>query len=251
MPARRGSSPRTPEVDSVGDHLAIPADVTGTELSRDVRQQVRALPDKVAEVVAQHLVMAGRLLETNPDAAHQHARAARSRAARLSVVREACAEAAYATGRYAEALAEFRAVRRMTGSVDYLPVIADCERALGRPERALQAAADPAARQLDAAGRVEMAIVAAGARLDLGQPAAAAHHLAKVARGLPDRGRSASRLRYAYARALLAAGQEEAATKEFARAAAAEPGEGADDARSDAGLDGVTITDTTTAEADD
>ena len=242
MPAR--PTDRASAGDSLRDGPAIPPDVSGHDLSRDVRQQLRALPDKVADVVARHLVMTGRLLDTDPDTAYQHAHAARSRAARLAVVREASAEAAYATGRYAEALAEFRAVRRMTGSVDYLPVIADCERALGRPERALLAAAEPAARQLDTAGRVEMAIVAAGARLDLGQPAAAVHDLARVARELPDRGRSASRLRYAYARALLAAGQDAAAAKEFARAAAADPDAEADRSGTVPGLDGVTVTDT-------
>lgn len=246
MPARREPTKRAAAGDSLREGLAVPPDVSGYDLSRDVRQQLRTLPDKVADVVAQHLVMAGRLLDTDPEAAYQHAHAARSRAARLAVVREASAEAAYATGRYAKALAEFRTVRRMTGSVDYLPVIADCERALGRPERALQAAAEPAARQLDTAGRVEMAIVAAGARLDLGQPAAAVHDLAKMARELPDRGRSASRLRYAYARALLAAGQDEAAKQEFGRAAAADVDAGADRAGTLPGLDGVTITDTTT-----
>ena len=56
---------------------------------------------------------------------------------RVGVVREACGIAAYRTGRWAEALSELRAARRMTGRDDYLPIMADCERALGRPDRAL------------------------------------------------------------------------------------------------------------------
>ena len=41
------------------------------------------------------------------------------------------------TGRYAEALRELRTVRRLSGSSEHLPIMADCERGLGRPERAL------------------------------------------------------------------------------------------------------------------
>ena len=97
------------------DGPEIPADVTARELDPGVRRQLRTLPDKLAERVARHLVAAGRLLEEDPEAAYQHTLAARARAARLAVVREACGEAAYAAGRWAEAHAEFRDVRRMTG----------------------------------------------------------------------------------------------------------------------------------------
>ena len=244
MTRRRQGADRPPGAHAMAADFDIPADVTGSELSREVRQQLRTLPDKVAESVARHLVMAGRLIDADPEVAYQHARAARSRAARLAVVREACGEAAYASGRYAEALAEFRAVRRMTGAIEYLPVLADCERAIGRPDAALQIAADPSARQLDPAAAVELAIVAAGARLDLGQADVAVRDLAHRARHLPARGRSASRLRYAYAEALLAAGNEEAALTEFGRAAAADPDESTDAAERAAALEGLMVTDT-------
>ena len=62
-----------------------------------------------------HLVVAGQLIEDDPELAYAHAEAARRRAARLPIVREAAAETAYAAGRYAVALSEFRALRRMTG----------------------------------------------------------------------------------------------------------------------------------------
>ena len=80
---------------------------------------------------------AGMLIDSDPKTAYQHTLAARARAARLAVVREACGEAAYAAGEYAEALSELRAAKRMNGATAYLPIMADCERALGRPERAL------------------------------------------------------------------------------------------------------------------
>src|SRR5699024_6424245 len=50
---------------------------------------------------------------------------------------------------------------------------ADCERGLGRPERALDLAAAPPSKDMTDTDRVELAIVASGARLDLNQPDAA------------------------------------------------------------------------------
>ena len=52
----------------------------------------------------------------------------------------------------------------MTGSVELWPVMADCERGLGRPERALAMAGEPEVNKLDKAGQVEMRLVAAGAK---------------------------------------------------------------------------------------
>ena len=105
----------------------------------------------------------------DPTTAYQHTLAARARAARLAVVREACGEAAYAAGEYAEALSELRAAKRINGTTAYLPIMADCERALGRPERALALAKSPAVANFDPATKAEMTIVEAGARRDLGE----------------------------------------------------------------------------------
>ncbi len=86
----------------------MPEDVTGAELDRDVRRALSSLGDFTAKEVARHLVMVGRLLDDDPEAAWQHALAARARAARIGVVREAAGLAAYHAGHYAEALAELR-----------------------------------------------------------------------------------------------------------------------------------------------
>ena len=107
----------------------------------------RGLPEKLAARVAR-LVAAGQLIDTDPQTAYQHTLAARARAARIAVVREACGEAAYAAGEFAEALSEFRAAKRMNGVNDYLPLMADCERALGRPDKALALAKSPAVANL-------------------------------------------------------------------------------------------------------
>ena len=194
-------------------------DVTGRELDDDVRAELSTLSGGASGAVARHLVMAGRLLDDDPELAYQHALAARRRAARVGVVREAAGIAAYHAGRYAEALAELRAARRISGSADYLPMMADSERGLGRPQRALDLAADPAVAGLDEAGQAEMLIVAAGARRDLGQLEAAA-----VALQVPElRSQSGqpwvARLRYAYADALVALDRYEEARQWFVRAA--------------------------------
>lgn len=116
--------------------------------------------------------MAGHLLDEDPELAYEHAQAAVRRAGRVDVVREAAALAAYATGRYSEALRELRTVRRLSGREAHRAIEADCERGLGRPERALSViAAAPAG--LDAAERLELALVESGARVDLDEAQAA------------------------------------------------------------------------------
>ena len=117
--------------------------------------------------------MAGRTLDDDPELAYRHAQVALARGGRVDIVREAAAITAYATGRYAEALREFRTVTRLSGSNEHLALVADCERGLGRPEKALELAASPAASTLPRTARVELQMVVAGARADLGQVEAA------------------------------------------------------------------------------
>ncbi|MFD2093663.1 tetratricopeptide repeat protein [Blastococcus deserti] len=123
--------------------------------------------------MAGHLVAAGTLVEEDPVAALAHARAARDRASRVAAVREAVGVAAYHAEDYAEAARELRAYRRMSGDEGYRAVLADCERALGRPEVALRLVAEALADDPDPEEAVELRIVESGARLDLGEDAAA------------------------------------------------------------------------------
>jgi hypothetical protein len=151
----------------------VPDTVQATDLDRVTLNSLRTLPDGLAEIVARHLAAAALLLEDDPQEALAHTRAAARRAGRVAVVREAVGVAAYAAGDYGAALSELRAAARISGSSEYLPMIADCERGLGRPERALALASSPEASTLERDAKVEMLIVAAGARRDLGQPEAA------------------------------------------------------------------------------
>lgn len=218
--------------------MSLPEDITADELDPELRRELRTLAPVTASLVARHLVAATRALEHEPAVALAHARAARALAGRLGVVREAAGIAAYRAGEYAEALADLRASRRLLGTPEQLPVLADCERGLGRPERAVTTARDPAAGRLDAAGRVELAIVVSGARRDLGQGEAAVLALRGPDLVRPDVQPWTARLRYAYAEALLAAGRRQEAAQWFTSAEAAD-----EDGHLDARLRAAELTD--------
>ncbi|PWW24471.1 hypothetical protein JD79_03651 [Geodermatophilus normandii] len=143
------------------------------ELDAGVRAALRGLDSRNAETVARHLVVAGNLLDEDPELALAHARAARDRASRIAVVREAVGVAAYHAGDYAEASRELRAYRRMSGDESYRAVLADCERAQGRPEVALRLVREALAEHPDRAEVVELQLVEAGVRQDLGEVPAA------------------------------------------------------------------------------
>lgn len=204
----------------VYDGPQIPEDVDAAMLDKSARRALGSLPDKLAERVARHLVAAGRLVDSDPETAYQHAQAARARAARVAVVREACGETAYVTGRYAEALAELRAAKRLNGASYYLPMMADCERALKRPERAVKMDTPEARAGLDVDGQVELTIVVAGARRDLGQSEAALQLLEAESLHTKSRADWVARLRYAYADVLLAVGRRDDAVEWFHRTVA-------------------------------
>lgn len=158
----------------------IPDEIVFGQLDREVRQRLRTLSKDNAEDVGRHLIMAGALIDLDPELAYQHAQVALQRGGRVDVVREANALAAYATGRFTEALREFRTVRRLNGSHEYLPLMADCERGLGRPERAIDLARSDDASALPPDARAELEIVAAGARLDMGDAEAALVALRRI-----------------------------------------------------------------------
>ncbi|MEC4575523.1 hypothetical protein [Streptomyces virginiae] len=216
-----------------------------------MRQELLSLPKGLAEEVSKNLVMVARLIDEDPEQAYAYSRIALRLASRVAAVREAAGFAAYATQKYSEALAEFRAAKRMTGSVELWPVMADCERGLGRPERALAMAGEPEVQKLDKAGQVEMRLVAAGARRDQGQLEAAIVTLQS-----PELASNAvqpwtARLRYAYADALLAAGREDEAREWFGKALEADK-DGATDASDRlAELDGVEFVDAAIDPSDD
>jgi tetratricopeptide (TPR) repeat protein len=214
--AKEDQGPRTGD-QAKYDGPPLPEHVTGKELDRSITAQLKGLPEKLAARVARHLVAAGELIESDPETAYQHTLAARARASRLAVVREAVGEAAYAAGHYAEALTELRAAKRMNGAPDYLPIMADCHRALGQPEQALKLAKSPSVANFAPDAKAEMTIVEAGARRDMGQLDAAIRTLELAPLTSKTRAAWVVRLRYAYADTLVAAGRESDALAWFHR----------------------------------
>ncbi|HRK44739.1 MAG TPA: tetratricopeptide repeat protein, partial [Nocardioides sp.] len=141
----------------------------------------------------------------------------RARAPRIAVVREAAGEAAYASGHYAEALSDLRAAKRMNGATAYLPIMADCHRALGQPDQAVKLAKSPSVAGFPPAAKAEMTIVEAGARRDMGQVDAALRILEQAPLNSKSREPWVVRLRYAYADALAEAGRTDDALAWFHR----------------------------------
>lgn len=196
----------------------MPADVEAKELAPDVRRELVTLDKTTADFVARHLVMAGKLLDEDPETALAHARAARNRAGRIAVVREAVGIAAYHGGDWAQALAELRAARRMGSKSALLAMIADCERGVGRPERALELARSDEATALTGEDADELRIVTAGARSDLGQFEQALAILSSPPLDPTSVGPTAARLFYVYADTLLALGRNDEALQWFVHA---------------------------------
>lgn len=191
--------------------------------------------------MARHLVAAGRLIDAAPDEALAHAVAARRLASRVGAVREAVGLAAYHAGEWQTAISELRTYHRMSGQLTHLAVLADCERALGRPTRAIDLYRTAPGDSLSPAEATELLIVAAGARADLGQHGAAVAMLQVPELSAEEPSLPVARLRYAYADALLAAGRQAEAREWFARAAAADEHTDTDAAQRLLDLDGVVL----------
>jgi tetratricopeptide (TPR) repeat protein len=196
--------------------------VEAKQLAPEIRAELFTLDKSTADTVARHLVAAGELLDSDPEAALAHAQAARTRSGRIAAIREAVGIAAYYCGDWAQALAEFRAARRMGSKSQLLPLIADCERGVGRPEKAIELARGPEAAELTGDDADEMRIVAAGARIDLGHLDQALALLSSPSLDSSRIGSTAARLFYAYADVLLALGRSDDALQWFVHAAAAD-----------------------------
>lgn len=220
------------------DGPEIPEHITGKELDRSVLGQLKSLPEKLGQRVARHLAAAQELIDTDPKTAYEHTLAARGRAGRLAVVREAVGEAAYAAGEYAEALAELRSAKRMNGAQDYVAIMADCERALKRPDRALNLIKAVPKEKLSSELLAELTIVEAGARRDRGELDAALRTLEHAPITTKTRATWVARLRYAYADTLEEAGRLSDALTWFHRTEAIDSEEATDAGDRAAALEG-------------
>ena len=105
----------------------------------------------------------------------------------------------------------------MNGSTDYLAVMADCERALGRPDRALTLLKNAPRDRMPADQQAEITIVEAGARRDRGELDAALRVLEQAPLDSRSRAPWVARLRYVYADTLVDAGRSADALEWFHR----------------------------------
>ncbi|MFT9009449.1 MAG: hypothetical protein ABF489_06960 [Bifidobacterium sp.] len=137
-------------------------------LSKDEKEHLRGLSKEHAENTGLHMLAAYALEEDNPKAALDHAKWVARQASRVDIARETLASIAYRQGEYKLAMREFRTAFRMNGYLDYLPFIADCERGLGNPRKALDVASSDEGKQLRGEAKAEMFLVYAGALADLG-----------------------------------------------------------------------------------
>ncbi|MFA9276820.1 MAG: primosomal protein [Rhodoluna sp.] len=144
-------------------------DVTGDELDKVARNELKTLTKENAERVAKHLVMAVRLMDENPELAHQHVLSAARRAGRIAIVRETLGITAYATGDFALALRELRTYRRISGSNEQIALMVDAERGVGRPDKALELGRSVERSTLSESTQVALSIAMSGARLDQDQ----------------------------------------------------------------------------------
>ena len=149
------------------DEPKMPKGIEWRMLTNDDRERLRGLSKEHAENIGLHILAAYTLEESNPELALEHAKWVARQASRIDFARETLAFVAYRQGDYKLALREFRTAFRMNGFLDYLPFIADCERGVGEPKKAIEVAVSDDAKYLRGEAKAEMFLVYAGALGDL------------------------------------------------------------------------------------
>lgn len=145
----------------------MPKGLEWSMLSKDERERLRGLSKEHAENIGLHILAAYAQEENDPENALAHAKWAAKQASRIDIARETLAFIAYRQGDYKLAMREFRTAYRMNGFLDYLPFIADCERGVGNPKKAIELAMSDDTKYLRGEAKAEMFLVYAGALGDL------------------------------------------------------------------------------------
>ena len=232
-----------PGLEPAENEPELPAGYDETGLPGPLRAELRGLNKSLADRVGGHLRAVGELVDSDPQLALRHALVARRLASRLPVVREVTADTAYAAEDYETALTEYRAIHRMSGNDDYLPVIADCERAVGKHQAALRTLRQAREAKLSVPQQVEVILVEAGIRDDLGQRPEALRLLKDAISGGRGGRDGQARLRFAYANLLAATGRVEAAREWLVSASHYDDQDALGVGEAIAELDGVAVTD--------
>ncbi|MCA1832056.1 MAG: tetratricopeptide repeat protein [Actinomycetota bacterium] len=152
------------------------------------------------------------------------ARKAKDAAPRARSVRETLGLILHARGAYKEALSELQTYKRMSGSSLQDPIIGDCYRALGRPDKALEIVQALGRFDVDQSTWVDAQITRARAHEDRGNIESALGVL-NIADDLPDLPEDLRlRLRYELAEMLERGDRKDEARAMFARIAVKSPG---------------------------
>jgi hypothetical protein len=206
-----------------GERLDV-GEVLAPEILDELRETARphAFGD-AARALAEAVVALSDEDDPDPEAAVRAARRAKRAAPRAASVREALGVALYQAGDYQAARTELAAAQRISGRVDLAAMLADIERALGRPERAVALFERTDRSRMEPDTAAELLLVAASAYGDLGQPAAGVALIRRHARWPVEL--AEHHLRLAYAEGALAeqAGDPARARAAFERVVRAEP----------------------------
>lgn len=209
---------------------SIPPEIDANDLHAGLKEELRTLDKRNATRVAEHLLAMEFFLDSDVAQALEHARAARDRAGRLASVRQIAGVVAYHNQLWTEAIRELKAARRISGSNDAVHVIADCERALGRPHKALELIHEVDLSTLPPDLIIELKIVESGAYRDQAQWSQAIKSLEQLSLKNSTPTPESARLYYAYAEALLCNNQPDEAIYWFSQSDKADP-EGSDAAQ--------------------
>lgn len=139
------------------------------ELSNEIKRELNATarPGKGEILVKVFSEAAGAFMEGDYDEAIRLGEQAKHIALRSVAARELLGLAYYRVGKWNEAAKELAAFRRLSGSTEQNPVLADTYRALKRPDKALEYCREIDRRAVDEAVYYEGAIVGAGALGDM------------------------------------------------------------------------------------
>jgi tetratricopeptide (TPR) repeat protein len=150
---------------------------------------------------------------------------AKELAPRAPTVREVFGLALYQLERFSEALSEMQAYRRISGRADQNHIIADCLRALGRPDRAVPLAEEALrARGVPLSAKSEAVIVAASALADQGKYDQALGMLRRIRTRDDVSGPEVIRVWYTTGNILEQAGRKADALREFRKILRHDPG---------------------------
>ena len=191
--------------------LPWPDEIFELELEPDLMSELESFGGRTS-TLAKHMLSVQVLAESDPEMSYQHAARIRGRIPRSALARQTICIAAYRTARFKEAVKEESAYRRISGHFDLVPIAADSERGLNRPQRALDFGAEFEREDLDSDTRTELYIVMGGARRDLGDTDAARVFLQKAVRAAKSP-MAMARSRFALGELLVASGDPEQAKK--------------------------------------